>query len=142
MSHARMIRAIHSSCRAQGIDTETRRAMQMHVTGVNSLSVMSTKQLSMVLDRLNHGRPKTNFGEWSFVFRMPVDRQVVAKKIYRLAQTLGARQVPPMPVMPKAYIEGITRQMRGSTQPLEFCDAPQLLRVVAALKIHLDRHPS
>lgn len=78
--------------------------------------------------------------EWAFVFRLSPDRQSYAKKIYRLAEKIGARQQPPVSVMSKAYIEGIARQMRGCEQPLEFCHPEQLHKIVQALEINVKRH--
>ena len=132
------IKAIHAACRAQGIDADARRALQMQLTGKDSLSKMSLAEISRVLDHLNRGRADP--GEWLFVFKMPQDRQRHAKKIYRLAQRVGAIMKNPVPVAPRAYIEGITEQMRGTDHPLPFCDAEQLHKVVQALEVYLKRH--
>lgn len=132
------IKAIHAACRAQGIDADARRALQMQLTGKDSLSKMSLAEISRVLDHLNRGRADP--GEWLFVFKMKEDRQRHAKKIYRLAQRVGAVMEPPMPVASRAYIEGITKQMRGTDHPLPFCDAEQLHKVVQALEVYLKRH--
>ncbi len=132
------IKAVHAACRAQGIDDDARRALQRQLTGKDSLNSMSPPEISQVLDHLNRGRPDP--GEWLFVFKMPQDRQRHAKKIYRLAQRVGAVMNPPVPVASRAYVEGIVKQMNGGVmQPLPFCDAEALHKVVQALETYLKR---
>lgn len=135
---AARIRAIHVACRAQGIDNDARRDLQLVLTGKASLSDMDICEVTRVLDHIN--RRGTPGEEWRFVFRLPPDRQRYARKIYRLAERVGALLTPVVPVASKAYIEGITRQMRGCSQPLEFCDAEQLHKVVQALEVFIKRH--
>lgn len=134
---AARIKAVRTACRAQCIDDDTRRALQLRLTGKASMSDMSLAEVSQVLDYLNRDRDP---GEWLFVFKMPQDRQRHAKKIYRLAQRVGAIMKNPVPVAPRAYIEGITEQMRGTDHPLPFCDSEQLHKVVQALEVYLKRH--
>lgn len=135
---AARIKAVHAACRAAGIDADTRRDLQLAVTGKASLSDMTLGEVSLVLDRLNgRGSPAD---EWKFVFRLAAERQSYGKKIYRLAQRVGALQTPPAEIASKAYIEGVTRQMRGTDQPLEFCDCDQLYKVIQALEVYLKRH--
>lgn len=83
-------------------------------------------------------------GEWTFVFRMPPEHQIHLRKIYRLCQAIGARQTPPVAVMPKAWAEGALTQMRGHAgadvgNRLEMADADELHRLVQALEIHRKR---
>lgn len=132
------IRAVHAACRAQGIDDDTRKAIQLQVTGKASLKDMSALDLSDLLNHLNRRAQAGN--EWSFTFRLSPDRRAYAKKIYRLAERLGALQTPPVAVASKAYVEGIASQMRGCATRLEFCDAEQLHKIVQALEIYLKRH--
>lgn len=135
---AARIKAIHTACRANGIDEDTRRQLQLTLTGKASLKDMDYSDVSRVLDHINlRGKPGE---EWRFVFRLSADRQQYARKIYRLAERVGALMTPPVPVASKAYIEGITRQMRGTTQPLEFCDREQLHKVIQALEMFVKRH--
>jgi phage gp16-like protein len=135
---AARIRAIHAACRANGIDADARRDLQLVLTGKASLSDMDFGEVTRVLDHLNQ---RSNAGaEWKFVFRLTPDRQACAKKIYRLAEKIGTLQTPPVAIISKAYIEGITKQMRGTEQPLEFCDAEQLRKVVQALEVYVKRH--
>lgn len=135
---AARIKAVHAACRAAGIDADARRDLQLAVTGKASLGDMTLGEVSQVLDRLN-GRGSAA-DEWKFVFRLAAERQSYGKKIYRLAQRVGALQTPPAEIASKAYIEGITRQMRGTDQPLEFCGCDQLHKVVQALEVYLKRH--
>jgi phage gp16-like protein len=132
------IRAVHAACRAQGIDDETRKAIQLQVVGKASLKDMSALDLSDVLNHLNRRAKEGN--EWSFTFRLAPDRRAHAKKIYRLAERLGALQQPAVPVASKAYVEGLASQMRGCETRLEFCDADQLHKIVQALEVYLKRH--
>ncbi|WP_415034923.1 phage protein GemA/Gp16 family protein [Azonexus sp.] len=137
------IRAIHAACRVLGIDDAARRAMQQQLTGKYSLREMGMTDLNTVLDHLNRGRKVAQAqqgGEWRFVFRLTAERQVVAKKIYRLAERVGPLLSPPVALASKAYIEGVTKQMRGTEQPLEFCSAEQLRKVVQALEMFVRRH--
>ncbi|MDR1995124.1 phage protein GemA/Gp16 family protein [Azonexus sp.] len=139
LQRAARIKAVHAACRRLGIDDDTRRDIQLSLTGKASLSDMHSGEVSRVLDHLN-GRGNDHRDDWRFVFRLAADRQAIGKKIYRLAERIGAAQEPPVPVMGKRYIEGITEQMRGCQQPLEFCDAGQLRKVVQALEIYCKRH--
>ncbi|WP_306603890.1 phage protein GemA/Gp16 family protein [Azonexus sp.] len=135
---AARIRAIHAACRANGIDADARHDLQLALTGKASLSEMDFSEVTRVLDHLNR---RSNAGaEWKFVFRLTSDRQVYGRKIYRLAERIGALQTPPVAIISKAYIEGITKQMRGTEQPLEFCDCEQLRKVVQALEVYVKRH--
>lgn len=144
------IKAINAACGKLGIGRDERHALQLQITGCASLTAMALPQLDDVLSHLNRiaNATKTNAGtrgaqpgdEWKFVFRLSLERQVYAKKIFRLAEKIGAMQERPVPVMSKAYIEGVSRQMRGCDQPLEFCDAEQLLTIVKALEVFVKRH--
>lgn len=133
------IRAINTACGKLKIGTEERRALQLQITGKQSLTEMVLHELDDVLSHLNRiANSKGN--EWAFVFKLSVIRQSYAKKIYRLAERIGAMQSPRVGVMSKAYIEGIARQMRGCDQPLEFCDAEQLHKIVQSLEVYVKRH--
>lgn len=135
---AARIKAIHAECRTLGIDADARHDIQRDLTGKASLSDMSLPEVTRVLDAIKNRDTATN--EWRFVFRMPLDRRAYGKKIYRLAERVGPLMDPPQKIASKAYIEGITKQMRGTTQPLEFCDGDQLHKVVQALEVFLKRH--
>lgn len=145
------IKAINTACGKLGISRDERHALQLQITGRQSLTEMHLPELDNVLSHLNRiaNTTKANAGtrgavkvgdEWKFVFRLPLERQSYAKKIYRLAEKIGAMQQPPVPVMSKEYIEGISRQMRGCDQPLEFCDPEQLHKIVQALEVFIKRH--
>lgn len=136
---ASRMRAVIAICNSRGIDDDARHDLQMAITGKSSLKDMTLPELSDLLDRLNQKGPANPADEWRFVFRMPVDRQTYGKKIYRLAQAIGKLQETPVPVMSKAYIEGISRQMTGTDHPLQFCDCAQLHKIVQALEVHLKR---
>lgn len=135
------IKAINAACGKLGIGRDERRMLQLQITGKKSLTEMALPELDDVLSHLNRvSTGKEN--EWSFVFRLAQERQRYAKKIYRLAEKMGAMQSPPVGAMSKAYIEGIARQMRGCDQPLEFCDVTQLHTIIQALEVFIKRHGS
>ena len=85
--------------------------------------------------------------EWAFVFRLTQSCQPLGKKLFRLAQRIGALQSPPLPVMPRAWAEAILAQMRGQraaggapvAAPLEMASFDELHDLVAALEIHRRR---
>jgi phage gp16-like protein len=133
------IRAINAACGKLGISREERHALQLQITGKASLTDMALPELNDVLSHLNRvASGKKN--EWSFVFRLSLERQSYGKKIYRLAEKIGTMQTPPVGAMSKAYIEGIASQMRGCDQPLEFCDCEQLHKIIQALEVFVKRH--
>ena len=138
------IKAINATCGEKGlnISTDERRAIQLQVTGKQSLTEMSLPELDDVLSHLNRLRRGSDpADEWRFVFRLKPDRQIYGKKIYRLSQRIGAMQKPPVPVMSKAYIEGnLLRNIMGTTSVLEFCEPEQLHKIVQALEIHIKRN--
>ncbi len=133
------IRAVFAACKAQGIDDDTRHAIQVQVTGKASLKDMSVFDLDDVLNALNR-RQQRSPDEWGFVFRLPRERQATAKKIFRLAERIGAAQKPPVGAMSKRYIEGIAKQMIGADTVLEFCDPEILHKVAQALEMYCKRH--
>lgn len=135
------IKAINVACGKLGIGREERHTLQLSITGIDSLAKMSLPQLNDVLSHLNRIAKGDQTGdEWRFVFKLTPGRQTYAKKIYRLAQKIGAMQNPPVPIMTKAYVEGVAAQMRGCDQPLEFCEPDQLHKIVQALEVYVKRH--
>lgn len=133
------IRAINAACGKLRIGKEERHALQLQVTGKQSLTEMSLPELNDVLSHLNRiASGKAN--EWSFVFKLALERQSYAKKIFRLAERIGALQTLPVPVMSKVYIEGVAQQMMRADTVLEFCDCAQLLKIVQALEVFLKRN--
>lgn len=136
------------------LDDAAYRALLMRVAGVDSSTKLTRlTQAEAVLaefDRLGLNpkgsrpakakAPARQDNPWAFVFGLPADRQAMARKIYRLAQRVGGIMSPAMPVAPKAYIEGISKQMAGCDQPLEFCDPERLHKIVQALEVYCKRH--
>ena len=142
-----LIKTVHAICgkKALALSEDDRHAVQLQVTGEVSLSAMTLPQLEDLVRHLRRlqkasGQAASPANEWRFVFGLPPERKSYAKKIFRLAERIGAMQQPPVPVMSKAYIEGITAQMRGADQPLEFCDCEQLHKVIQALEVFVKRH--
>lgn len=134
------LRAIRGECSKQGLDDATRRDLIERFAGPGKrsqkdLDVTTAEQL---LDHLHH-----KINEWSFVFRLPAERQMLGKKIYRCAEKIGAAQLPPVKVMSKSWVEGIARQALGLNhpdiakkvaKPLETCDGRELLLVIQILE--------
>lgn len=130
---------------ALNLDQDERRAIQLQVTGKLSLSEMSALDMEDVVSHLRRLQAAQQQGtrspnEWGFVFRLPRERQATAKKIFRLAERIGAAQKPPVGPMSKRYIEGIAEQMIGADTVLEFCDPEILRKVVQALEMYCKRH--
>lgn len=125
------------------LSEDERRSIQVQVTGKASLSDMSALDMEDVISHLRRLQAavagKKPFNPWAFVFKLPPDRQRMAKKIFRLAEKIGALQNPPTGPISKEYVEGIRRQMKGADQPLEFCNAEELHKAVQALEIHVGR---
>lgn len=135
------IKAINAVCGKLKIGRDERHTLQLDITGKASLTEMTLPELNDVLSHLNRITRGAQPGdEWKFVFKLSLERQSYGRKIFRLAERVGALQRPPAPVASKAYIEGIAGQMRGCAQPLEFCDAEQLHKIVQALEVYLKRH--
>jgi len=145
-SRLRMLRAIRHKAGEQ-LDDDSYRAILQRCAGVtSSTQIRSQAKADAVITEFRRlglvrkvERKQNATGEWAFVFSCLPERQLHLRKIYRLAQQLGAAQQPPVAVMSKSYIEGIAAQMRGTTQPLEFCDAEQLHTIVQALEVHRRR---
>lgn len=58
---ARLRKTIHVGCRELGIDSETRRDLQLNVVGKSSMSDMSDDELKLLLDALKERGFKTGF---------------------------------------------------------------------------------
>jgi hypothetical protein len=141
---SRLKAGIRAECARQGIDDGTRRAMMKRLAGVDSSCALDLKGAHAILDHLHSSKEKLPSAgqEWTFVFRATPARQKYLKKIYRLSQTIGLWQAPPVPVMSKAWVEGTVKQMSGlnlpetrlkTLKPLEFCDAAALRLVIMIL---------
>lgn len=138
----------HKTGPAMLCDESYRQILQRAAGVSSSKEIRTLAQADAVLDEFRRlglvqsaapAPEKKPANEWAFVFRLPADRQPYAKKIYRLAEKLGAKQQPPVAVMPKAYIEGIASRMAGAETVLEFCDSERLHKIVQALEVHINR---
>lgn len=148
-------RAIFAECRTAGLDEVSRRWLVESLTGCKSLTECTPAQLGAVLDHLRkrNGSDRARAARskpdnpWAFVFTTPPERQRHLKKIYRLAERVGALMQPAVPVAPPHYVEGIVAQAR-SLRPhapnarvsLALCDADQLHLVVQILETYVRRH--
>jgi phage gp16-like protein len=149
---------IHALCGRKNLNLpdDERRALQVQLTGKTSTKDMTVSELGAVIDHLNKlgqpaslvEKPRKSGNEWSFVFKLPADRQVLAKKLYRLAERIGAMQSPPLPIVSPAYMSGTARQMMGYGKPefanvvvrVELSEAAILHKMVQAMESHLKRH--
>lgn len=142
--------AINVHRRQIGMADTDYRALLRRVAGVaSSADLMTQDAADAVLAELQrHGAPApvkrpAGVNEWRFVFKLTGERQALAKKIYRCAEKIGLAQTPPVPVMSKAWVEGIVKQAGGFNapgvagkvaSPLETCSADALTRVVKILE--------
>lgn len=118
-SRSALIRAVRAACRAQGIEDDDRRALQVELTGKASLGQMSPAEIGKVLDRLNKGR------------KAPMAHRPHTAKIRALWWSLywlGAIDQP----SEKALNAFVKRQTGRSA--LRFLDARAAAGVIEALK--------
>lgn len=144
------IKAIKAITGKKGLklDDDAYRAMiGAAVPGKHSAADCTVLQLDAILEhlkRLQAGaqapRPANPRDSWKFVFKCLPERQLYLRRIYRLAERVGATLEPAAPIASKAYVEGIARQMIQCATALEFCDAELLHKIVRALEIHCKRH--
>ena len=142
-----LIKSVHAAARLLALSQDDRHLMQQNLVGKASLTDMSDFEINKVLQHLNGmtKATKTVNAEWKFVFNLPEDRARSAKKIYKLCQNIGQLQSPPVPIMSKAWVIGIARQMKGLHDQdgvivsLELLSAAELQKIVQALKIHEKR---
>lgn len=153
-----LIKLIATLCGKLKIGSDERHAIQKQVTGKSSLKEMSLPELEDVVAHLRRIEAAKNpqasqpaaskpGKPWAFVFRLPEDRQRLAKKLYRQAERIGALQTPPVAAMSPEYMAGAARQMLGYNQPgfenvvvrLELATAETLRKMVQAMETHLRR---
>ncbi|MDR3352835.1 MAG: regulatory protein GemA [Zoogloeaceae bacterium] len=153
----KILAGIRAECAKQGIDDDTRRAMMRRIAGVGSSKDLTLKVAKQILWHLQQSSdaapdkrksraevPSGTPEEWKFVFSQPKEKQPLLKKIFRLAETIGGLQTPPVPVIPKAWVEGIVRQMRGipaggAAVPLELVSGAELATLVQAMAVYIAR---
>ncbi len=119
---SRLIGAIHAVAAKNGIDDETRRALQQDSTGKASCSDMTEHELRRVLERITGNREIPARSKRPTV---PEDKKKLVNKVYAL---LGDR--------PISYAEGILKHMFGNQAPevMEWAKPDQLWRLVSALE--------
>ena len=165
---------IRAECARQGIDDASRKLMMMRLAGVETSTRLDLKGANRVLDHLRQtgafqrtvgfparsaavnptkAKPSLNEQssetEWRFVFSAPASHQDLLKKIYKLAETVGSFQSPPVPVMSKAWVEGSVKQSVGlnkpesrekTAKPLQLCSERELWIVVQILASWANKH--
>lgn len=135
---SRLISAIHAAATKQGLDADTRRAMQKAITGKESCADMTEHELRRVLEHISPRKTGTDTSEASNasgdvsvpVLRRPVparDKAALVRKVYAL---LGEAD------RPVKYAEGILRHMFKDEAPdaLEWAKPEQLWKLVCALE--------
>lgn len=150
---------IRAECTKQGIDDTARRLMMMRLAGTESSTRLDLNGANRVLAHLQGtggrravaaktGKAKTA-DEWRFVFTAPASHQDLLKKIYKLSETIGGFQNPPVPVMSKAWVEGSVKQSVGlnkpetrekTVKPLQLCSEHELWIVVQILAAWVAKH--
>lgn len=81
-------RAVFAACRAQGLDDDTRRAMQRQLTGKDSLAAMSPREIASVLDHLNERQRQADSGE------VAGTAIAACRQLQKIAKLLEAQQLP------------------------------------------------
>jgi phage gp16-like protein len=122
---------VHGAAATLGLDDDTRRALQLQVTGVESCARMSLRQLLDVMEALyQRGYPRPT--------REPmvsVERRPLVAKLKSQCEAQGY----PWP----AYVLGISRRMFGEAAPtvVAWHTPQQLRKLVAALTYDQRRRP-
>lgn len=116
--------AVRAACRRKGIDDDDRRAIQLEITGQESMATMSTAQLGKLLDHLNR--------DWT---RPAGDRPHLGKirALWWSLYWLGAIHRPD----DEALSSFISRQT--GIERLRFLDHRKAPAVIEALKSWLER---
>ena len=135
---ARLKRTIHVGCKQLGIDNETRRDLQLVVTGKSSMSAMNDKDLQAVIDALTERGFKPGFKGGSKRKGHPPAPTPALKYIHVLWGLLGKAGVLEQPNR-KGLNAFIRSQYEGKWQsvPLDIDmlrDAGQINDVTRALK--------
>lgn len=123
---------VHGAAAKLGLDDDTRRALQLQVTGVASCARMTVRQLLDVMEALyqrGYPRPKREP-------MVSVERSPLVKKLQAQCQAQGY----PYP----EYVLGISRRMFGEAAPtvVAWHTPDQLRRMVAALSYDQRRRPN
>lgn len=119
-------RAIFAACRAAGLDQDARRQLVKNLTGCASLADCTLGQLGEVLDHLNRG--KGGYAGRRRVTPAPERAPLLSKVDALLAELHRVTGE----VYRLTYADGIARRVAKRTS-LDFCDAEDLKKVVAAL---------
>lgn len=125
IQHAQRRRAIFAACKAQGLDTEARRAVVRAITGCESMSDCSLVQLGQILDHLNRGNPARPRRRVT----PAAERAKLIGKIEALLRELAKIQGQPVGMQ---YADAIAKR-NGWGEAVDFCEPDALHHVVAAL---------
>ena len=125
---------VHCAAHALGLDDETRRALQLRVTGVESCARMTVAQLKSVMEALyERGAPRPV--REGFTPKASADRAALVAKLEKQCEAQGY----PWP----NYVLGMSRRMFGEGAPTQvhWHTPDQLRRMVAALAYDQKRRP-
>ena len=132
-------RAIFANCRTLAIGDEERRSIIKQVTGRDSSSHLDLSQALAVLTHLDRSGAKVQSDkpDWTWVFKCPRERQIHLRKIFKLAERVGALAKPPVPVASVEYVTEILRQASGNATPARRAAVAVDLRLAGSTDLHL-----
>lgn len=131
MSRNKTLAKIHIAKKELALDDDTYRAMLMGVTGKSSAKELTALQAGKVLEHMK-ARGWTPKGKKSVGTRPnpPADKAALIGKIEAQLAEAGR---------PWAYADGMAKRMFG-VDKVDWCEADQLQRIVAALGYDAKRH--
>ncbi|HEX7820663.1 MAG TPA: regulatory protein GemA [Sphingobium sp.] len=121
----RLIRAVRGACKRNGIDDDTRKAIQTEFIGKASLSDMTLAEMRRLLDKLNGGAARAAMDHRPHIGK--------AKALWWSLFWLGAIDDPS-----DAAINAFVRRQTGMSA-LRFLDHRKAASVIEALKAWADR---
>jgi len=136
MTEARKI--YRACCKALGLDDDTRRAMNVKITGKASSADFTADDWRRMIAHVTRATnaPARQPNEWAWVDSASEDRQPMLRKLIMLAKAAGIARGKQI-----AYIEGIAKQAAGIkggsvAKPLRLCDSAELRVLVQALSVY------
>ena len=140
-----LLARLHCLKRDQGLSDDEYRDILESRTGKRSAGDLPERTLARLVG--SFGAPVARGGaprpkhEWSWVDSAPAAKRPLLRKLIMLAKEAGIARGGQV-----AYIEGIARQMSGTSasagpvaKPLQMCDEGDLWRIVQALAVFVGR---
>jgi phage gp16-like protein len=138
-----LLARLHCIKRDQGWDDDEYRDILESRTGKRSAADLPERTLARLVASLTApvARGGAQRHEWSWVDSAPRGKRPLLRKLIMLAKGAGIARGGQV-----AYIEGIARQMSGTSasagpvaKPLPMCDEGELWRIVQALAVQAKR---